>query len=141
MGLKTELASREQVQGNFTLILHRGPWPQNVGHVAFLDRDDDRITFEPYAAEFDYTTIKGITAKEAIARAEEFVSGHSSFHRTQLSCIRDEYERIIGYEIRPLYLSTTYGMSDVLTIHYRLINNKVMIHVNIDPEVDRRISS
>jgi hypothetical protein len=139
MSLKTDLANAEQVQGVFTLILYSGSWPQMIGNVAFLDREDDRITFEPYAPDFDYKIFKGIPAKEAIARAEAFVSTHSSFHHSQLACIRDEYERIVGFEMRPVYLPTTYSTSDSLFIDYSLRDNKIIIHIRINPDVERML--
>jgi hypothetical protein len=139
MNLKTELANAAQVQGTFTLILYSGPWPQSIGRVAFLDREDDRITFEPYTPDFDYKIFKGIPAKEAIARAEAFVSTHSSFHHGQLACIRDEYERVVGFEMRPVYLPTTYGTSDVLFIDYSLRDNKIIIHIRINPDIERML--
>jgi len=139
MSLKTELANTEQVQGVFTLILYSGPWPQQIANVAFLDREDDRLTLDPYAPDFDYRILKGIPAKEAIDRAEAFVSTHSSFHRSQLACIRDEYDRVVGFEMRPLYFPTTYGTSDVLYIDYSLRDNKIDIHIRINPEVERML--
>jgi hypothetical protein len=139
MNLKIELVNAEQVQGTFTLILYSGPWLQRIANVAFLDREDDRITFDPYAPDFDYKIFKGIPAKEAIARAEAFVSTHSSFHHSQLACIRDEYERIVGFEMRPMYLPTTYGTSDVLFIDYDLEDNKIIIHIRINPDVERML--
>ncbi len=139
MNLKTELANAEHVQGIFTLILYSGPWPQQIANVAFLDREDDRITCDPYAPDFDYKILKGIPAKEAIARAEAFVSTHSSFHRSQLACIRDEYERVLGFEMRPLYYPTTYGTSDMLSLDYNLEDNKIIIHIRLNPEVERML--
>jgi len=139
MSLKTELANSEQVQGNFTLILYSGPWPERIANVAFLDREDDRLTFDLYAPDFDYKILKGIPAKEAIARAEAFVSTHSSFHHSQLACIRDEYERVVGFEMRPLYYPITYGTSDVLFIDYSLRDNKIIIHIRINPDVEQML--
>jgi len=139
MSLKTELANADQVHGIFTLVLYSGSWPQQIANVAFLDREDDRITFSPYAPDFNFKILKGIPAKEAIARAEAFVSTHSSFHRSQLACIRDEYDRVVGFEMRPLYYPTTYGTSDVLCIDYSLRDNKIDIHIRINPEVERML--
>jgi len=139
MGLKTELANADQVQGIFTIILYSGPWPHQIANVAFLDREDDHMTFAPYAPDFDYKILKGIPAKEAIALAEAFVSAHSSFHRSQLACIRDEYERVVGFEMRPLYYPTTYGTSDVLYIDYSLRDNDIIIHIRINPDVERKL--
>ena len=79
MSLKPDLANAGQVHGIFTLILYSGSWPQQIAIVAILDREDDRITFTPYAPDFHFHILKGIPAKEAIAQAEAFVSTHSSF--------------------------------------------------------------
>ncbi len=125
--------------GIFTLILYSGSWPQQIANVAFLDREDDRITFTPYTPGFNFKILKGIPATEAIARAEAFVSTHSSFHRSLLACIRDEYDRVVGFEMRALHYPTTYGTSDVLYIDYSLSDNKIIIHIRINPEVKRML--
>ncbi len=121
------------------LILYSGPWPGAVGRVAFLDREDDRIIMRPYAPDFDFKIFSGLSASEALSRAESFVSAHSSFHRSKISKITDDYERVIGYEIRPIFLLTTFGSEDILDIGYRQRDNLVDIYVRLDPRVERML--
>ncbi len=121
------------------MILFSGPWPGSIGNVAFLDRDDDRITLEPYAPEFCFKIMKGLPAGEALAQAESFVSGHSAFRRSRIAVIRDDYERIAGYEIRPLYMQTVYGSEDILEINYRQRDNRIDIHVRLDPGIEQKL--
>lgn len=135
--MKTEGVKEIDSRNTYSLILYTGPWPGSIGSVAFLDREDDRITLEPYAPGFAFKVIKGLQAEEALTRAESFISGHSSFRRSRLARIVDDYDRVIGYEIRPLYLQTTFGSEDILDISYRQSDNRVDIHVRLDPHVEQ----
>lgn len=137
--MKTECIAVTEVKGTCSLILYSGPWPDAIANVAFLDRDD-RITMEPYAPAFTFTVTKGITAADALARAESFVSQHSSFHRSRVAQIMDDYDRVIGYEIRPLYLPTTFGSEDILEINYRQRDNHIDIYVRLDSNIERKLS-
>ncbi len=135
----TDCAEASEIRGVFSLILFSGPWPGAVANVAFLDREDDRITLEPFAPAFSFRVVKSLTAEEAIAQAEAFVSLHSSFNRSRITRISDDYGRIIGYEIRPLYMQTTFGLEDILDISYRQRDNHIDIYVRIDPDVERKL--
>ena len=138
--MKTTEIEESGIKGAiFTLILYSGTWPNAVANVAFLDREDDRIALEPYAPDFTFKLMKGLTSAEAFARAEEFVSHHSSFLRSRIAAIADEYDRVIGYEIRPLYLQTTFGSEDILDISYRQKDNRVDIYIKLDSNIEQKL--
>jgi hypothetical protein len=141
MRLKTEIAQKEEISGMFTLILYSKSVPRQIANVAFLDREDDIITFEPFAPSFDFKTINGLLAEEALARADAFVSNNNLFQRSQLSKILDEYDRVVGYEIRPLYNQVASGVANILNIDYRLNANKVVISINLDPNIERLLNA
>ena len=134
--LKTEDAKVQEVTGIFTLILYGAGHSNDIETIAILDKEGDQYTLEPYAPEFDYRIKRGVPAKEALAEAKIFVSSHSSFRRAQLGKILDNNGNIIGFEVRPLYLPTTYGLSDVLDVDYWRKDSKVIVKVKIKPSVE-----
>jgi hypothetical protein len=137
--MKTESAKGVDLSCLFSLILFSGPWPDAIGNVAFLDREDDRITLEPYAPVFTFTVLRGLSANEALTRAEDFVSRHSSFGGSKIERIIDDYERVVGYEVRPLFLQTTFGSKDILDISYRQRDNHIDIYVRLDSNIEQKL--
>ena len=138
--LTTVEAGAIDVPGTFTLILYGGGHFRDVESLALLDLEGDLYTFEPYAPDFDFRTIKGLSAKDAIERAESFLSSHYGFRRTVLSRILDSSGKTIGYEVRPLYYPLTFGVSDVLDVDYALRKDgKVRIHIHLKPPVERQL--
>ncbi len=136
--LKTEETKAADITGVFTLILYGGRFSDDIETIAILDYEGDQYTFEPYAPEFDYGIKKGIPAKEALGVAKKFVSFHNSFWRSQLSKIIDNKGSTIGYEVRPLYWPTTFGLSDVLEVNYWLKEgNKIKVTIRLTPSVER----
>lgn len=120
----------------FTLILYGGAQSNDLETVVILDKENDRYTFEPYAAGFRYVVKKRIPAQAAFEEAGRFVSRHHAFHRSQTSAIVDALGTVIGYEVRPLYLPVTFGVEDVLDVEYRLKNSKVSVFVRLKPSID-----
>lgn len=116
--LKTDSADPAEVKGIFTVILLGGAHVDDLETVAFLDKEDDQYTFEPFTPDFDYVIKKGLPAEEALEIAEKFVAFHPSFWKIHLAKIIGPEGTIIGFELKPLYIPFTYGTSDVLAIHY-----------------------
>jgi hypothetical protein len=136
--LKTEEAKSADITGTFTLILYGGNYSDDLETIAILDYERDQYNFEPYAPEFDYRIKKGVPAKEALEEAKKFVSFHNSFWHFQLSRIIDNKGDTIGYELRPLYLPLTFGVSDVLDVSYWLKGgNKVKVTIKLIEPVER----
>jgi hypothetical protein len=72
--------------------------------------------------------------------ADKFVSWHSSFVRTQTSKILAPSGEIIGYEIRPLYMLTTFGKEDVMYVDYLLKeHNRIEVHIHLDHDVEKKL--
>ena len=77
--LKTAAANPSEVKGTFTLILYGGNYYDDLETMAILDREGDGYTLDLYVSDFDYRVIKGVPAKEALAKAEKFIRFHPSF--------------------------------------------------------------
>jgi len=137
--LKSETAKNSDIQGNYTLILYGGGHSNDIGTVAILDKEGDQYTIVPFAPEFNYKVKKGMSAKEALDKAEEFVGWHNAFYMSSLRRIIGDRGDTIGYELRPLYLPFVFGVSDVLDISYRSKNGNVMVIIRLDPSVERML--
>ena len=135
--VKTEVARAEDVSGNFTLILWGGRFLDDPETVAFLDLEGDQYTFNPYAPDFDFTIKKGVPAKDALKRAEEFVSQNSDFQNSQVFRILDPSGVVIGYEVHPFYRLLRYGLSDVIDVQYWITDKTVNVKVRLKPWIER----
>jgi hypothetical protein len=137
--LNTGGAEGSQVKGTYTLISYGCNYLDDLHAIAFLDKEGDKYTFEPYAPDFNYRIRKGLDAKDALAEADRFVRCNTSFSRSQLSRIIAPDGNTLGYEVRPLYHSFTYGTDDVLYTDYRLKGDKVVITIRLLPTVERML--
>jgi len=137
--LKREVMKNEKiVPGSYTVIFYGAKYGNDLRTIAFLDYEDE-YTFEPFANEYDFTT-HTYGEEEAVKEAIKFVSWYHTYWRTRISRIMDENDRLLGYELRPLYRSiSTYGYSDVLNVYYKLKDNKVVINVRLKREVEKAI--
>jgi len=134
--IHTESLGDKEISGVFTLILYGGNYLDDLETVAFLDREGDAFTFDIFAPDFNYRTIKGLSAAEGLKRAEEFVSRNTSFNHVRLSGIVEDKAGNIGYEVRPLYLPFTYGTDDLLDITYGEKGNKVVVSIRLKPSIE-----
>jgi len=139
--LRTVPAQSNAITGMYTLILYGGKHSNDLETVVILGKEDGRYTFEPFAPEFKYTIKKGVPAKEAIAEAEKFVSWHNSFHRSEIRGIIDDKGNTLGYEIRPLYLPITFGAEDVADVNYKMEADKIIVHVRLNPSIEKKLVS
>jgi hypothetical protein len=124
-----------EVTGTYTVIFYGCNFLDDPETIAFLDKEGDQYTFEPYAPDFKYRVKKGIDGKDALAEAMKFVSCNTAFRRSQLSRILAPNGDTLGYEVRPLYQSFVYGADDVLYTDYRLKDHKVIIYVRLIPSI------
>ena len=129
--LNTQGAQDSEVTGNYTVIYYGCNFFNDLETIAFLDREDGKYPFEPYAPDFEYRVKKGLSAKEAMESAMKFVSCNASFNRAQVSGILGPDGETIGYEVRPIYQPFTYGAGDFLYVNYSLRDGKVVINVRL----------
>ncbi len=129
-------AQASEVTGSYTVIFYGCNFFNDLEAIAFLDREGDHYTFEPYAPDFKYSVKKGVDAKEALQVATKFVGCNAAFRRAQVSKILAPNGETLGYEVRPLYRSFVYGVDDVLYTDYRLKDNRVVIYVRLVPSIE-----
>lgn len=136
--IKTETVSDIDREKEYVLILYGARHGNDLESVAILDIEEDEYTFAPYAPDFDFEIEKGVDASAAIKRAEQFISWHPFYHRSELKKITLS-GRVIGYELRPLYDPLSYGLSDVLDIDYRLKDKNIMVRIKLLPQIERML--
>ena len=66
--IHTEPPGDKEISGVFTLILYGGNYLDDLETVAFLDREGDAYTFDIFAPDFNYRTIKGLSAAEGLKK-------------------------------------------------------------------------
>jgi hypothetical protein len=127
--LRTEPAGTSGIEGSYSLMLYGGRYSEDIENLAILDKDDDPYAFAIYGREDNYTVQKNVPAKEALDKAQRFVSRHRSFMRSRLSSILDPVGNVIGYELRPLYQMIEFGDPDVLSVYYGIKDSTVIVHI------------
>lgn len=135
--LRTDI-SKGDIQGAYTLILYGGNYGDDLETIAFMDREGDRYTFEPYAPDFAFRVIKGMTSDRALREAGRFIRSHADFHQEQVRSIKDDQGEVIGYEIRPLYFPLTFGTDNVIDVDYWLKEDRVLVFVKLKPSIEKR---
>ena len=136
--VRTDAAVSGDVQGTYSLILYGNNYSDDLETAAFLDKEGDSYTLEPYAPDFTFKVRKGLTADRALREANEFIRSHAEFHQEKLRSIRDEKGELIGYELRPLYLPMTFGTDDVLDIDYWRKENRVFVLIKLKPSLEKK---
>jgi hypothetical protein len=137
--LNTQGAQDSQVSGTYTVIFYGCNFLDDLETIAFLDKEGDQYTFEPFAPAFRYSVQKGVDAKDAIAEAGRFVSCNTSFSRAQLSRVIGPDGDTLGYALKPLYHSFSYGVEDVLYTDYRIRGDKVVVTIRLAPSVENML--
>jgi hypothetical protein len=129
--LRTDRAGPEELAGTYTLLLYGARHSDDVANVAILDKEGDTYTFEIYAPEYDYSVKTGMSAKEALEKAQAHVRYYHDFSRSRLRKIIDKAGSTVAYELRPLYHAVHLGQSDVLYINYIVKDNKVITTIRL----------
>jgi hypothetical protein len=137
--IQTKDASNNDITGSYTLYLYGANYYNDIATVAILVPTGSNYSFEIFAPEWAYRSVKGVPGKDAVAMAESFISWHPAFLRDQTAKIIAPEGNVIGYEIRPLYMSTDFGKEDVMRVDYMMKeNNLVEVHVSLDPDIEKR---
>jgi len=134
-GLITDEVRTDKITGTFSVILYGARFINDLENVAILDVEGDMYKFEIFAPDFDYRVKTGVPAGEAILMAERFVAFHRAFKYSQVVQIKAPDGNVIGYEFRPLYSPSEFGFFDLLDIDYRLKGDKVIVRIELVPEV------
>jgi len=131
--LRTESVKAPETTGVYNLILYGGNYSNDIKTLAILVKEGEPYSFEIFAPDFEYRTVKGVPAEEAFKRAEKFVSFHRDFWKVQMRTIIDNNGKTIGYEVRPLYYPVTSTGSNPINVYYRRTDDKVVVYIRLDP--------
>lgn len=137
--LDTFGAKEADVTGEYRVILHGCNYHNDLNTIAFLQKEGTGFTFDMYAPDFNYRVVKGLTAKEALSKAEKFLDCSTSFRTGQLRKIVTSSGEVLGYEVKPLYDFYTYGTDEPLQTDYRMQKGTVQIKIWLDPTVERML--
>ncbi|MCE5312038.1 MAG: hypothetical protein LLF86_02670 [Nitrospiraceae bacterium] len=122
----------------YDIVLYGGRYMDDLETLIVLDIAGDKYEFIPYLPKSDYTIVKNQSAEQALAYARDVYTSQSAYQRTRVSRIVDKENRLIGYELRPLYKSFRYGYSDIMFVNYVFQGDKVIIHLKLIDPVERR---
>jgi len=123
----------EDANGPYTLILYREEEYFGLKTVAFLVPKGNGYSLQPYAPEYNYTTIHNISGQEGIQLAIALFHKNRDYTNYEIRRISDLGGKTVGFEIRPLYFATVEGRGDVMRVEYGLSNGgavNVYIHLN-----------
>ncbi|MFQ3573256.1 MAG: hypothetical protein SNJ53_01330 [Thermodesulfovibrionales bacterium] len=137
--LDTKEISVEEIKGRFDVILYGGRHGNDLETIAYLDPLYDEYQIQIFAPDFDYRIVHSKDDKTAIDVAQKFTGWHSSFMRFIYSKIITPDGKIVGYEVKPLYLPFVFGRSDVFDISYRLKDKKVIITIKLLHKIERQL--
>jgi hypothetical protein len=134
----TAPATVSEVQGTFTLFLYGSNASGELASVAILDREDDPYTMSIDAPDFSYSVQPGLSASEAIQKAERFVMRHIQVDRIRLHKVLSPAGAGIGFELKPLYPVTSFGRADIIDVRYMIRDRKVTVRIALDPAVEKQ---
>jgi hypothetical protein len=134
--LKTEEGGLTATSGTYTLVRYGMSNPEDYANFVIISPEQGKYSFDIYKPDFEYRVEKGLTAKQAMESALEFVSRSPEFSRAQANKIIGPDGNVIGYEVKALYKRTLFGMEDVTYLTYVLRdNNVVTVYIRIDDAV------
>jgi hypothetical protein len=125
-----------EVAGIYTVIFYGCNFSEDPETVAFLDREGDPYTLEPYAPDSNYRVGQGVPAKDAFIMADHFLRCNTAFRGTQTRRIVGPGGETVGYEVRPFYDALVYGAGDVLAVDYWLKGDRVVAYIRLNPAVE-----
>ena len=120
-----------EAEGTFALIYYGGKNVHDLETVAILDKEEDGYQIKPYSPEFDYKIINNVEAGTAFEKGEGFLQHLNLIHSSETRAIKGPAGEIIGYEIRPLFMSAHFYTTDPLQTTYVLMpDNVVRVYVS-----------
>lgn len=135
MRLNTEyINTPHEFPGKFSVILYGARHIEDVETVAILDIEGDGYEMIPYALEYDFIILKGLTGNEAFLKAKDFIGFHRDYWTFGTRKIFGEKGSVIGYELMPLYTSR----GNPLRLSYYLDGEgRVKVYIQALPEFRR----
>jgi hypothetical protein len=125
--------------GTYTVIRYGQNYADDVAALIVIVPEKGKYVFEVNKPAFEYRVAKGLTAKQAMEMARDFVSRHREFLRAQTSSILGPGGNVIAFEVKALYRTTFLGMEDVIYTDYVLRgDDRVQINIRLDDAVRRQ---
>jgi len=137
--LNTSEVQKFEIRSTYRVIFFGCNYLNDLETLAFLDKEDDRYVFDPYAPDFRYRREKGVAADNALEKVDKFLNCNASFSHSRIRMIKAPDGNIIGYELKPLYQPLPYGVDDVLETDYWLKGDKVIITIRLIPSVEKML--
>ena len=123
----------DDTTGLYTLTLYREEEYFGLKTIAFLVPEGNGYSLEPYAPEYDYSTISKISGQEGLRLAIALFTKNRDYTNYEIRRISDPGGKTVAFEIRPLYDTTVEGRSDVMWVEYRLSSGgAVDVHIHLD---------
>ena len=143
--LKTQSIEDPALTGFYRLILFHDDSLYGLKTIAFLEAEESGYSLEPYVDSYDLAVLSHVSGKVAFRQALDFIksqNGHHFYANYQTSAILSREGRTIGYEVRPLCDSTTFGVDDVMTLTYTLKEDGIIkVNINLLDRVMKQLNS
>jgi hypothetical protein len=138
-GLKTIDGGTPDSSGTYTVIRYGQNYADDVAALVVIVPEKGKYAFEVNKPAFEYRVQKGLTAKQAMEMAQDFVSRHREFQRSQTSSVLGPEGNVIAFEVKALYKTTFLGMDDVIYTDYVLRgDDRVQLNIRLDDAVRRQ---
>ncbi len=132
--LSTDAVKPADIQsGTYSLIAHGCNSTEDLSSVAILQKEGSPYHFSIVEPRGQYQIVTGLSADEAMRRAEQFAMCNPDAGRTEVTEIRDQNNDVIGYEVKPAYLPLRSGSSDGVDTSYRVKGDSVLAYIEHDP--------
>ncbi len=135
---------RESLEGRCDLILYSALEDELQIKVAILDISGDEFTVEPFAAEFNYKTIRGLDVGEALEKAEGFLSMVTGYDSMEVRRVFGPGGEVVAIEGRPIYEPFFHGPLDITDTNYYIPEQgiirvivRAVFHERMDMRHDR----
>ncbi len=136
--LRTAPSSAESISGIFDVTFYSNEDFDGLKKVVILDVAADAYEILLYEPEYFMQKVKHAKGDNAVKSAVEFIKGHPNYIKYQINKILDKEGNAIGFEVRPLYNPTTYGISDVMNNYYTLEDEgKVRATISLKAQIRR----
>jgi hypothetical protein len=136
--LRTETAGAIDPAGAYSVIKYGANYADDYSTFAIIVPENGKYSFDIFKPDFEYRVVRGLSAKQALEAAQVFVRGPEVM-RSQVNGIIAPDGSVIGYEVRPLYNSHIFGISDVLLVGYFLKDgNRVEVRIDVEDVVKNR---
>ena len=128
-------------EGPYTMLLYGCGYSDRLDNAVILAPEGKLPHLEIYAPAFEVKVRQGVSAADSVRDADKFLKCNRFYHSSRVSGIVDPSGRIVGYEVRPLYLPVYFGRDDILTITYRMNGDQVKAYIWLDQDIESMMNN